>query len=474
MFDVIDPLLFTPLAFRVDDLADGRVRVSQHLRPGARPCEAFFRGSVGALRGAPAQLELPMAEVEIVELRPDRLIADVRLPESRTFAHRARSAAVRLATRVVVGRHHDGTEVAMTVAAPDSDPAEHRLDQAAVAWTLTPRQAEVLAQVVAGRANKEIANQLCAGLIATLLVDGKGLRRITKWIASAFRHPIRFARAAWPFGFARQTLILLVMQTIDATLKFKLRRRWFWPFRRLLCSDGERIPTNIPQANAFAERAAQDLGGIPLTSTTEICVEPTCASPSGGWAVQDVCMSDKIVDLRSLDTSQLESVAALTHAAAREHAPTWLPTIADAHVTIAEARDRFGRVMLGADGSPIGWIAAGHAWGRIWDLHPLIVDVAHQRRGVGRTLVREVEREATRAGALVLSLGTSDTTHATSVSEVDLFDEPLRRLASLSFRASHSTQFWLRIGFKLVGVIPDAEGPGQPSLQLAKRLPPEE
>ena len=70
VFDVIDPLLFTPLAFRVDDLADGRVRVSQHLRPGARPCEAFFRGSVGALRGAPAQLELPMAEVEIVELGP--------------------------------------------------------------------------------------------------------------------------------------------------------------------------------------------------------------------------------------------------------------------------------------------------------------------------------------------------------------------------------------------------------------------
>jgi len=163
MFDVVDPLLFTPIAFTLEDLADGRLRVSQHLRPGARPSAAFFRGSVGALRGAPAHLELPMAEVEIVELGPDRLIADVRLPESRTLAHRVRSVARRVATRLVVGRHHDGTEVAVTITAPDRDPAEHRLDQAAVAWTLTPRQAEVLAQLVAGLANKEIASQLgCA------------------------------------------------------------------------------------------------------------------------------------------------------------------------------------------------------------------------------------------------------------------------------------------------------------------------
>src|SRR5262245_29990442 len=94
------------------------------------------------------------------------------------------------------------------------------------------------------------------GLIATMLVDGKGWRRIFAWLWGALRHPFRFARAAWPFGFARQTLILLVMQTIDATLQFRLRRRWYWPFKRLLTSHGTRIPTNIPQANAFAERAA--------------------------------------------------------------------------------------------------------------------------------------------------------------------------------------------------------------------------
>jgi cholesterol oxidase len=121
------------------------------------------------------------------------------------------------------------------------------------------------------------------GLIATMLVTGKGWGRIGRWIGSAFRHPIRFTRAAWPFGFARQTLILLVMQTIDATLRFRLQRRWFWPFTKLLSTHGQRIPTNIPQANAFALRAAKELGGTAITSTTEILFDlPMTAHCIGG------------------------------------------------------------------------------------------------------------------------------------------------------------------------------------------------
>jgi cholesterol oxidase len=121
------------------------------------------------------------------------------------------------------------------------------------------------------------------GLIATLLVTGKGWGRILRWLGSAFRHPIKFARAAWPFGFARQTLIFLVMQTIDATLRMRLGRRWFWPFGRLLCTEGDRIPTNIPQANAFVERAAAKLGGVPITSWFEILFDlPMTAHCIGG------------------------------------------------------------------------------------------------------------------------------------------------------------------------------------------------
>jgi cholesterol oxidase len=134
------------------------------------------------------------------------------------------------------------------------------------------------------------------GLLATMLVRGKGWGRIARWIGSAFRHPIKFARAGWPFGFARQTLILLVMQTIDATLRFRLRRRWFWPFSRLLCSEGERIPTNIPAANEFAQKAADALGGTAITSTSEILFDLPMTAHCIGGCVMGADAASGVID----------------------------------------------------------------------------------------------------------------------------------------------------------------------------------
>ena len=134
------------------------------------------------------------------------------------------------------------------------------------------------------------------GLIATLLVTGAGVTRILKWLASAFVHPIRFARAAWPFGFARQTLIFLVMQTVDGTLRMRLRRRWFWPFTKLLCSEGTRIPTNIPQANTFAEKAAAKFGGIPITSSSEILFSMPMTAHCIGGCVMGSDASRGVID----------------------------------------------------------------------------------------------------------------------------------------------------------------------------------
>jgi cholesterol oxidase len=136
------------------------------------------------------------------------------------------------------------------------------------------------------------------GFVATLLVNGKGWGRILTWLASAVRHPIKFFRAGWPFGFAHQTLILLVMQTIDATLRMRLRRRWFWPFGRMLSTEGTRIPTNIPKANAFVERAAAELGGTPVTSWFEILFDMPMTAHCIGGCVMGADAASGVIDAR--------------------------------------------------------------------------------------------------------------------------------------------------------------------------------
>jgi aminoglycoside 6'-N-acetyltransferase I len=182
----------------------------------------------------------------------------------------------------------------------------------------------------------------------------------------------------------------------------------------------------------------------------------------------------KIVDLSPSDKELIDSLAILSVRAGRAHAPDWLRTVQDAHEVIEEALqpDKACRALLD-DGKPLGWVAAGPAWGRVWELHPLLVDPDHQRRGYGRLLADDIERFAADAGALTMQLSTSDTTGATTLSGVDLYADPagaLSRIGVVDERAGHAFQFWCKLGYTVVGVLPDAEGPGMPSISLAKRL----
>jgi cholesterol oxidase len=78
------------------------------------------------------------------------------------------------------------------------------------------------------------------------------------------------------------------MQTLDAHIDLRLKRRWFWPFGKLLCTEGNAIPARIPEANAFVERAARALGGVPMTMLTEVLFNiPTTAHCIGGCAMAE-------------------------------------------------------------------------------------------------------------------------------------------------------------------------------------------
>jgi len=126
------------------------------------------------------------------------------------------------------------------------------------------------------------------GLLATMLTGGRpGWTRILSWLgtllSALLRHPFHTVRCLHPFGWARESLILLCMQAVDGYIDMKLGRPWFWPFRKSLMSRGRRIPTYIPQANAFAKKAARLIGGTPMSMVTEILFDvPGTAHVLGG------------------------------------------------------------------------------------------------------------------------------------------------------------------------------------------------
>ncbi len=126
------------------------------------------------------------------------------------------------------------------------------------------------------------------GMLATLLTAGRpGHRRILLWMKTLalalVRRPWHTIRCLHPFGWARQVLILLCMQTLDGHLEMRMGRRWYFPFSRTLMTRGKRVPTFIPQAHAFACKLAESIGGTAMSMMTEILFDmPSTAHILGG------------------------------------------------------------------------------------------------------------------------------------------------------------------------------------------------
>jgi cholesterol oxidase len=125
-------------------------------------------------------------------------------------------------------------------------------------------------------------------LLGTVLTSGRpGFTRVMLWvgtlIGNLLRHPMRTIRALHPFGWARESVILLCMQSLEGWIDMRLERPWFWPFAKTLVSKGRRIPTYIPQANEFARKAAAAMGGTAMSMVTEILFDiPGTAHVLGG------------------------------------------------------------------------------------------------------------------------------------------------------------------------------------------------
>jgi cholesterol oxidase len=140
------------------------------------------------------------------------------------------------------------------------------------------------------------------GLLSTVLTDGGEGSRIWYWLRAWLRHPLRALRLMIPFGMAMRTAILLVMQPIDSHLRWRLRRKWWWPFSRTLdsaLSSGPRAPVYLPIANEVARRMAQKMDGDAQSGLIEVLTnKATTAHILGGCPIGS-SIEDGVVDMRS-------------------------------------------------------------------------------------------------------------------------------------------------------------------------------
>ncbi len=124
------------------------------------------------------------------------------------------------------------------------------------------------------------------------LMTGEGTRmtRPVLWLRQVARHPVKFLRTLWPFGWSRRTVILLIMQTLDNAIRLVPKRRWFGLSRRVKLQteqDPERPnPTFIPVANQVADWFAEQTGGFAQGGLTESLLDiPTTAHILGGAVI---------------------------------------------------------------------------------------------------------------------------------------------------------------------------------------------
>jgi aminoglycoside 6'-N-acetyltransferase I len=183
-------------------------------------------------------------------------------------------------------------------------------------------------------------------------------------------------------------------------------------------------------------------------------------------------VSFSIADLSTSDPHYIEQAAQLLLNAFRDRAAAW-PDIDSARREVLEslAPGKISRVAIDDEGDALGWIGGQPQYdGAVWELHPLVVARHVRRRGVGRALVQDLERAVVERGALTLWLGSDDEIDETSLSRVDLYDDLPAKLASFRSGGDHPADYYRRLGFSIVGVMPDANGRGKPDIFFAKRI----
>jgi aminoglycoside 6'-N-acetyltransferase I len=180
----------------------------------------------------------------------------------------------------------------------------------------------------------------------------------------------------------------------------------------------------------------------------------------------------RIADLTPDRTIWIDQATLLLHTAFKGRTGDW-QDLESARRTVVETLEagKISRIALAEQDSVAGWIGGQPLYdGHVWEIHPLVVAERHRGRGLGRQLVADLERLVRQRGALTLFVGSDDENYETSVGGVDLYDDIPGAIRGIRSSKGHPFDFYVKLGFRVVGFMPDANGRGKPDIFLAKRV----
>lgn len=119
----------------------------------------------------------------------------------------------------------------------------------------------------------------------------------------------------------------------------------------------------------------------------------------------------------------------------------------------------------------VGWTGARPQYnGNVWELHPLVVDENYRGRGIGKKLIEALEKEIRKRGGLTVYCGSDDENFTTSLSDPDIYSNLWDRIKSIENYKDHPYEFYQKCGFKIIGIMPDANGRRKPDIYLGKKV----
>lgn len=127
--------------------------------------------------------------------------------------------------------------------------------------------------------------------LAVPLVDlrGSAWQRFGRFINYGLRNPYDFLKSRFLPDWARDSTILLIMQTVENRMRLKRGRSLYTLFRQGLVSERDRslpIPAVVEAGRKVVERFAARVNGIPMASINEVLLDkPSTAHILGGCGI---------------------------------------------------------------------------------------------------------------------------------------------------------------------------------------------